>query len=87
MYILRTQIWRAIDVFIGISCGIPPNITKASMSYSSTLYESSAEYTCDIGYVDQYGQNIGYFTCSSTTDWESSLGLIPNCQRKFEMSM
>jgi hypothetical protein len=68
---------------------MPPKITKGSMNHSSTLYESYAEYTCDIGYVDQYGHTSGYFTCHSTKDWKSMkyvLGSILNCQRKFEMS-
>ena len=68
---------------------MPPKITKGRMSYSSTLYESYTEYTCDIGYVDQYGHTSVNFTCHSTKDWKSMknvLGLIPNCQRKFDMS-
>lgn len=61
---------------------MPPTITKGSVWYSSTLYESLAEYTCDIGYVDQYGRTNGSFTCLFTGNWLRQ----PNCQRKFEMS-
>ncbi|XP_063431747.1 uncharacterized protein LOC134714436 [Mytilus trossulus] len=61
-----------------ISCGAPPNITKGSVTFTSTLFEANSLYTCDVGYINsQSGLNFGTVACDHTGSWTSEL---PDCQ-------
>ncbi|CAC5384975.1 CSMD [Mytilus coruscus] len=61
-----------------ISCGVPPNITKGSVTFTSMLFEAVSLYTCDVGHIDsKSGLKTGNVTCDHTRSWTSEL---PDCQ-------
>ncbi|XP_071128123.1 uncharacterized protein [Mytilus edulis] len=61
-----------------ISCGVPPNITKGSVTFTSMLFEAVSLYTCDVGNINsKSGLKTGTVTCDHTGSWTSEL---PDCQ-------
>lgn len=55
-------------------CGNPITIKNGMVNYTSTVFNATAAYTCDIGY-ELIGENIT--TCDLNGTW---IGDIPECQ-------
>ena len=62
-----------------IDCGQPPGVTNGQVSASETTFQSTATYTCNLGY--EFGSGVQEITrvCQANMEWSDS---IPECQRK-----
>ena len=65
-----------IDSFIvlAINCGEPVSITNGDVSYSSTIVDSLATYSCNNGYTLVGDSDT--VKCTNSGEWEGS---IPAC--------
>ncbi|XP_041372649.1 sushi, von Willebrand factor type A, EGF and pentraxin domain-containing protein 1-like [Gigantopelta aegis] len=51
----------------GVDCSAPSSISGSDVSYSSTIFPTTADYTCKTGYVYVSGSNTS--TCQSNGQW------------------
>lgn len=61
-----------------VDCGPPPIIINGSPSVPATTFQSTANYTCDMGYQFPSGAQVMAILCQADMMWS---GPLPQCQR------
>ncbi|XP_046367076.2 uncharacterized protein LOC124142560 isoform X2 [Haliotis rufescens] len=59
--------WTTPDISCLVDCGLPPQVTNTNRTYTSTLINSTTEYTCVDGTAHHSGST--QVTCQSDGSW------------------
>ena len=62
-----------------IDCGQPPSVINGQVSAPVTTFQSTATYTCNVGYEFSSGDQQIIRMCQANMEWSDS---TPECQRK-----
>ncbi|XP_041379085.1 sushi, von Willebrand factor type A, EGF and pentraxin domain-containing protein 1-like, partial [Gigantopelta aegis] len=55
----------------GVDCNVPSSISGSDVSYSSTIFPTTADYTCTTGFVYVSGSNTS--TCQANGQWSDPM--------------
>lgn len=67
--------------FSAVDCGLPPREDDdGEVSFTETILNSEAVYTCRPGYELESGEDSETFTCLPSGMWSDDTA--PNCVRK-----
>ena len=60
-----------VDVFMAlvIDCGSPGNMTHAAVVFNGTIFEDTANYTCEVGFRFSSGARLVVTSCNDTGNW------------------
>ena len=56
--------------FSARDCGIPPPVDHAVVSYGTTTFNSSAIYSCSMGYWISRNHDVTQVTCAGDGTWK-----------------
>ncbi len=66
---LATGLWSGVAATCSpVDCGTPPTVTNGSRTFTTTVYQSTANYSCATGFVRAGAASI---TCQATGAWST----------------
>ena len=60
-----------------VDCGSPGNMTHATVVFNGTIFEDTANYTCEVGFRISSGAHVVVTSCNETGNLTMS---TENCQ-------
>ena len=73
MSIIKVTI-QPVLMFAEIDCGMPNNLTHATVGVNGTLYKCTANYTCDVGFMFTSGAKLSMVSCDDKGNWSTTNG-------------
>ena len=52
-----------------VDCGSPGNMTHAAVVFNGTIFEDTANYTCEVGFRFSSGARLVVTSCNDTGNW------------------
>ena len=65
---------ETVFMFAEVDCGLPNNLTHATVGVSGTVYKFTANYTCDVGFMFPSGDKLSVVSCDDNGNWSTTNG-------------
>ena len=68
------HIIEPVFMFAEVDCGMPKNLTHATVGVNGTVFKCTANYTCDVGFMFPRGATMTIVSCDDKGNWSTTNG-------------